>query len=98
MAGPDGGSWVWQRRADTARGAGSRLMPDIEPQSRSDVHFFVAKCALGVRGEQGRNRLVYESDEVCGSFCGCLSIPALAADRAAKEKSQSPPHDLLKPL
>eukprot|EP00966_Prymnesium_polylepis_P318470 7355872-Prymnesium_polylepis.1 len=35
---------------------------------------------------------------VCGSICGCLSISALAADRAAKEQSQSPPHDLLKPL
>eukprot|EP00966_Prymnesium_polylepis_P219614 5080438-Prymnesium_polylepis.1 len=36
--------------------------------------------------------------EVCGSFCGCLSISALAADCAAMEQSQSPPHDLLKPL
>jgi hypothetical protein len=35
---------------------------------------------------------------VCGPFCGCLRISALAADRAAKEQSQSPPHDLLKPL
>eukprot|EP00966_Prymnesium_polylepis_P193412 4483260-Prymnesium_polylepis.1 len=31
-------------------------------------------------------------------FCGCLSISAFAADREAKEQSQFPPHDLLKPL
>eukprot|EP00966_Prymnesium_polylepis_P160682 3713991-Prymnesium_polylepis.1 len=35
---------------------------------------------------------------VCGLFCGCLSGSALATDRVAKERSQSPPHDLLKPL
>eukprot|EP00966_Prymnesium_polylepis_P246123 5692986-Prymnesium_polylepis.1 len=52
------------------------------------------------RAASNEVEIVYfiSSTAVCGSFCGCLSGSALAADRAAKEQSQSLPHDLLKPL
>ena len=60
---------------------------------------FLSQNALSLRVS---NKVVIDlfmtPTAVCGPFCGCLSVSALGADGAAEEQSQSPPHDLLKPL
>ena len=95
-------SWLWLRCTETAidtlRDAGRRPMPDTEPQSRS-----VTLLCRKMRSRRAASNKVgivtfMSPAAVCGPFCGCLSGSALAADGAAKEQSQSPPRDLLKPL
>ena len=73
-------------------------MPDIEPLSHA-VTLFCRKMRSR-RAASNKVEIVtfMNPTAVCGPFCGFLSTSVLAADRAAKEQSQAPPHDLLKPL